>query len=148
MDWVIDTDVLARADVGDENHDHCFNVLQLLATMRGSSHVIAMDSEGRIAGEYQRNLNSRGMVNRLLVRLAKDNQIRYVSGRLKIRNTQGLRRLGFDADDDVFVAVASRTSTGRLIAEESDYSATIVDYLLSEGVRVINCEVALAEATG
>ena len=91
---------------------------------------------------------SRGMVNRLLVRLAKDNQIRYVSGRLKIRNTRGLRRLGFDADDDVFVAVASRTSTGRLIAEESDYSATIVDYLLSEGVRVINCEVALAEATG
>ena len=148
MDWVIDTDVLSRADVGDENHDHCFNVVQLLATMRGSSHVIAMDSEGRIAGEYQRNLNSSGMVNKLLIRLGKDNQIRYVSGQLTNRIERGLRRLGFDSDDDVFVAVATRTSTGRLVAEESDYSDTVVGYLSSQGVRVIDCETALAEAIG
>ena len=146
MDWVIDTDVLARADDGDEHHDHCFNVLQLLGTIRMSGHVIVVDYEGKIDREYRRNLDPAGMVNRLLIRLGKDNQIRYVSGQLNNRIERGLRHLRFDSDDDVFVAVATRTSTRRLVAEESDYSDPVVDYLLSEGVRVINCEVGLAEA--
>ena len=148
MDWVIDTDVLARANDGDESHDHCFNVLQLLGTIRMSGHVIVVDDEGKVDREYRRNLDPAGMVNRLLIRLGKNNQMRYVSGRLTNRIERELRRLRFDSDDDVFVAVASRTSTGRLVAEESDYSTSVVDYLASEGIRVINCEVALAGATG
>ena len=148
MDWVIDTDVLARANDGDEHHDHCFNVLQLLGTIRMSGHVIAIDDEGRIDREYRRNLDPAGMVNRLLIRLGKDNQIRYVSGRLTNRIERGLRRLRFDSDDDVFVAVATKTSTGRLVAEESDYSDPVVDYLSSQGVRVIDCGTALAEVIG
>ena len=148
MDWVIDTDVLARANDGDERHDHCFNVLQLLGTLRMSGHVIVVDDEGRIDREYRRNLDPTGMVNRLLIRLSKGNQIRYVSGQLTNRIERGLRRLGFDSDDDVFVAVATRTSTRRLVAEESDYSDTVVGYLSSQGVRVIDCETALAEAIG
>ena len=143
---MIDTDVLVRAANGDEGHGHCFNVLQLLGTIRASGQVIVLDHNGYIDREYRRNLDQEGLVYRFLAMLASRGQIRYVSGSLNNRIARGLRRLSFDADDDVFIAVATRTTTHRLVAEESDYSDTVVDYLVSEGVRVIDCEAAATEA--
>ena len=143
---MIDTDVLVRAEQGDERHDHCFNVLRLLGAIRASNHVIAVDDGDIINREYRRNLDSSGLVYRFLQSFASRGRVRYVSGRLTNRMSRDLRNLHFDPDDDVFVAVASISSSGRLVAEETDYSVTIVDYLSNRGVRVINCEVASSEA--
>ena len=145
MDWVIDTDVLARADCGDDCHDHCINVLQLLGTMRASGHVLVVDHELKVIEEYRRNLRPTGVVQKFLKKFADDGKIQYKSGRLVDRMSRKLRRMRFDADDDVFVAVAHGSSSGRLVAEESDYTDSVIDYLASQSVRVINCVTALAE---
>ena len=145
MDWVIDTDVLARADWGDDCHDHCINVLQLLGTMRACGHLIVVDHEHKIIEEYRRNLSPTGGVHKFLKKFEDDGKIQHVSGRLVERISRKLRLMRFDADDDVFVAVAHRSSSGQLVAEESDYTDCVIDYLGSQSVRVINCEAALAE---
>ncbi len=132
----------------DEGHAHYFNVMGLLDAMWSSGQVIVVDDGYRIEREYLRNMDSESWAYRYYLRFSRSNRVRHVSGRLPNRISRGLRRLTFDSDDDVFVAVAHRTSSGRLVAEESDYSTSVVDYLASEGIRVINCEVALAEATG
>ena len=146
MDWVIDTDVLVRADRYDENHDHWVRVSGLLSAIDRLSHTLVVDNEDKIKNEYDRNLNNSGWVRRYIQRFTFRGQVRYVSGSLYNRIYNRLRALRFDADDDVFIAVATRTTTHRLVAEESDYSTSVVDYLASEGVRVINCETAVTEA--
>ncbi len=143
---MIDTDVLARAEQGDERHDHCLNVLRLLGAIRASNHVIAVDDGDMINREYRKNLDSSGLVYRFLQSFASRGRVRHVSGRLTNRMSRDLRNRRFDPDDDVFVAVASRSSSERLVAEETGYAVTIVDYLSNRGVRVINCEVASGEA--
>ncbi len=147
MDWVIDTDVLVRAEDGDERHDHCFNVLGLLGVILKSGHDIVIDDCDKINSQYRNNLYATGLVYRFLKTFASRGQVRYVSGRLINRLSTELRRLGFDSDDDVFVAVATRTSSGRLVAEESDYTDSVVDYLSSEGLQVLDCQAASAEST-
>lgn len=145
MDWVIDTDVLVRADEFDERHDHFINVMQLLGTMLRSEHVIAVDYEHKIRKEYRENLDPAGWVHKLLRKFVKGGRVVYKSGKLTNRISRKLRLMNFDTDDDVFVAVAYRSSSRRLVAEESDYTDSIIDYLESEGVRIIDCKVALAE---
>ena len=43
MDWVIDTDVLVRAEGFDERHEHWFNINDLLGIIRQADHSIVMD---------------------------------------------------------------------------------------------------------
>ena len=145
MDLAVDTDVLVRAQEGDERHDHCFNVLELLGNIRSSGHVIVVDYEGRIQGEYRRELDTGGLVFKYLIDIEKRGWFRYVSGRLSNRTAAGLRRLGFHDDDDVFVAVAARSSDGLLVAEESDYAPPVVAFLAQNGVRVMDCLTTRAE---
>ena len=61
------------------------------------------------------------------------------------RLTSGLDLLHFDPDDHVFVAVAHATK-GSLVAEESDYTDAVVNFLAADGVHVMDCQAALAEA--
>ena len=146
MHWVIDTEVLACADRGKECHDHFFNVQQLLGTIRSSGHFIVVDHEGEIEKEYRDNLTSTGWVYKFLNSFSKRGKVLYLSGRLANRLTNGLRHLQFDPSDYPFVAVAKRDSTHLLVAEESDYTESVVEYLSGEGVQVVDCAAALAEA--
>ena len=149
MYWVIDTDVLVRAEEGDENHDHCFNVMYLLGIIRQPDHYLVMDHNGTIEEQYRNNLQPRGWAHRFLKDFFNQAKIRFVSGRLINRLTGRLDSLHFDPDDHVFVAVAHATkgdSMGKLIAEESDYTDAVIEYLSGEGVLVLGCQAALAEA--
>ena len=149
MDWVIDTDVLVRAEGLDERHEHWFNINDLLGIIRQSDHFIVMDYDGAIEEQYRNNLQPRSWVHRFLKDFFNQAKVRYVSGRLTNRLTGGLDSLHFDPDDHVFVAVAHATkgdSVGKLVAEESDYTDSVVEYLSSQGVQVMDCQAALAEA--
>ena len=118
MDWTIDTDVLVRVDTGDESHDHCFNVMDLLGIIRQSDHYIVVDQGGLIEGQYRNNLLQVGWVHRFLRNIINQAKIRFVSGSLTNRITGGLDSLHFDPDDHVFVAVAHATrgdSVGKLV---------------------------------
>ena len=149
MDWVIDTDVLVGVDSGNEDHGHCLNVIHLLGIIRQSDHFIVIDHEGTIQRQYQKNLKRQGWVHRFLKDFVNQSKIRYESGKLNNRLTSKLNSLHFDPDDHVFVAVAYATrgdSVGRLVAEESDYTDSVIEYLLEQNVRVMDCSAALAEA--
>ena len=145
MDWVVDTDVLVRAEQLDDRHDHWVNVMQLLTRMNNLTHSLVVDYDDKISSEYRSNLSATGWVYKLLARFVLRGHVRYVSGRLSNRINRGLRSLGFHDDDDVFVAVASRTSSGLLVAEESDYSQPVVDFLVGHRIRVVDCISASAE---
>ena len=66
MDWVIDTDVLVRAEGLDERHEHWFNINDLLGIIRQSDHYIVMDYDGAIEEQYRNNLQPLGWVYRFL----------------------------------------------------------------------------------
>ena len=145
MDWVIDTDVLVRAEQGQAEHNHFLNIFQLLTGIRRLDDFLAVDHEGLIDREYRKNLPANGNIYRFLKDLAFRRRVLYLSGSLSQRISSGLRNLAFDVDDDVFVAVAHRTSSGRLVAEESDYSGAVIDFLSGYGVRVMDCNAAQSD---
>ena len=145
MDWVIDTDVLVRADNLENGHEHYLYVFRLLSAMDSLGDRLAVDYQYRVLGEYRNNLSPNGFVGKLLNKFTTRNRIHYVSGELSRQLSAGLRTLGFDNDDDVFVAVASKTTNGLLVAEESGYSDSVVYYLSEHGVRVVDCMFASTE---
>jgi len=145
VDIVIDTDVLSRADRNDVIHDHYFNVVELLSTMDKLGHKLAVDNGHEILGQYHRNLTKTGMVMPFLSRFVKRGKILYLSGVLKNRLRNGLRGMSFDKDDEVFVAVCSRTGSRALVAEESDYSATVIGFLEVHDIHVMDCAAAKEE---
>ena len=147
MYWVIDTDVLARADRFDTEHDLYFNVISLLSAIRSSNYFIVVDHDHRILGEYRRNLAPNGWVAKFLAEFEKQHRVHSISGTLDSRIANALRDMGFDRDDEVFVAVAHNTPGSRLVAEESDYTARVVAYLATEGVAVLDCAGAVAAAS-
>ena len=147
MYWVIDTDVLVRADKFDMEHDHFFNVNTLLLAIRNSDHTLAVDHAHRILNEYRRRIDPNGWVAKFLAEFEMQRQVYTISGRLTNRMTNQLRALAFDPDDYVFVAVAHNAPDSRLVAEESDYTTDVVSYLSGEGVSVLDC-IEAAKAVG
>lgn len=147
MYWAIDTDVLARADRLDTEDDLYFNVISLLNAIRSSNYFIVVDHDHRILGEYRRNLNPNGWVAKFLAEFEKQRQVYSISGTLNNRIANRLRAMGFDRDDEVFVAVAHNTPGSRLVAEESDYTPAVAEYLATEGVAVLDCAGAVAAAS-
>ena len=145
MHWVIDTDVLVRADRFDDDHDHWSKVMRLLNTMDSLDHFLLVDQQDQIFGEYRRNLRQDSWVRKIIDKLLSRNQVFFYSGGLTANIARGLRELAFDTDDDVFVAVANRAPGGRLVAEESDYRPVVIGFLSGHGVRVMDCTAARSE---
>jgi len=145
MDWVIDTDVLVRADNIGNGHEHYLYVFRLLSAMDSLGDRLTVDYQYRVLREYRNTLRPNGFVGKLLNKFTTRNRIHYVSGELSQQLSAGLRTLRFDIDDDVFVAVASKTTSGQLVAEESDYSCPVVAFLAGHGIRVLDCLSASAE---
>jgi len=138
--WVIDTDVLVRAE--DLAIDHGMNIFQMLGRLTDGNHRIVVDYTHQVLGQYYGNLSPTGWVIKILKQLATRGQINYVSGNVPRNLSEGLDSLRFDIDDYVFVGVTSRSADRVLVAEESDYSPDVVRFLSDHGISVINCSAA------
>ena len=123
--------------------------MDLLGIIRQADYYLVVDYDGVIEQQYRDNLRPLGWVSKVLRNLVNQAKVRYVSGSLINRITGRLDSLRFDPDDHIFVAVAHATrgdSMGHLVAEESDYTDTVIEYLSREGVRVMDCQAALIAA--
>lgn len=144
MDWVVDTDVLVRADENLDDHDHWTNVFRLLDEMYRGGDSIVVDYGHEINRQYRHHLTAHGWVIKFINKFARTGQTRFVAGNLTRRVTARLRAIGFHDDDDVFIGAASNSS-GALLAEESDYTLQVVSILSEHGVVVMNCVRAAIE---
>lgn len=146
MLWVIDTDVLVRAE--DLAIDHGMNIFQMLGRLTDGNHRIVVDYTHQVLGQYYGNLSPTGWVFKILKQLVTRGQINYVSGNVPRNLSEGLDSLRFDIDDYVFVGVTSRSADRVLVAEESDYSPDVVRFLSDHGISVINCSAARIKISG
>jgi hypothetical protein len=146
MEWVIDTQVLVDADKNDNSHGHLLNVTHLLDSMIRFGHFLAVDTEGRIEDQYRKQrLNPNGYVQVVLRHLVSRGRLIHYAGQLTNNVRLGLRSLSFDKDDDVFVGVAARISGGKLVAEESDYTLKVIQFLSDHEIHVMDCAAAGVE---
>jgi hypothetical protein len=90
-----------------------------LSLIRTRSHVIALDTEGKILAEYRGNCSGIELFEKWYQEIWQ--RVRQVSGLLEKRHMTQLTRLGcHESSDHVFVAVAKRTDQ-YLVTEDSDF---------------------------
>jgi len=150
IDFVVDTWVLATCH--ESNSDDSLDAIGLLHALL-NSHRIVLDLEGDIEREYKPYIwmgGKGGIVStwwRKMMR--RGDKFYYLSNTVPSHHKSHLRdKLGFDSSDLKFVGVASRTTSGYLIAEESDYSQPVRDYIAADlNVTVLGlaecCKIAL-----
>lgn len=148
LDWVIDAQILVDADNNVVDHGHLQNVLQLLTDIRKNNQPFCVDHYFYVLGQYRKNLNPTGTIAALLNDFMSRNQIRFVDDHPPRKLLNELRNLQFDEDDLVFVGIACHSSSGFLVAEESDYTAEIIDLLARHGVKVLDCQCACSKSNG
>lgn len=141
-EWVLDTWVLrVAADVSD---DLALDALALLREIL-EHHSIALDAEGHIWREYQRNIAPKSHVEKWWALMVSRGRTVRCSGKLDRRPEEHLlESLKFHNDDLPFVGVACKTKSRLLVAEESDYTDQVAQYLKLElGVQVLGIRDAL-----
>jgi len=127
MDWTLDTWVLHKAAGGD------WDAAVLLGNILHKHHGVALDHENQIKTQYENCARETGhklirkWVQEVILKLAH-----WRSGKLTLSHQRALQNLKFDKGDWVFVAVASRTQSKLLVAEESDYTSKVKEYLLAQ----------------
>lgn len=110
----IDTDIIINA-CKEESWDH-IDVLSLIRTL---SHVVALDTEGKILAEYRKNCSDIELFEKWFQEIWQ--RIQQVSGLLEQRHVTRLTYLGcHEPSDHVFVAVA-RGAGQYLVTEDSDF---------------------------
>ncbi|MCH7929778.1 MAG: hypothetical protein IIA01_04660 [Proteobacteria bacterium] len=145
-EWVIDTVVLAIT--GDHRADKFLDAIGFLDRVR-LNHHIALDSQREIEAQYRRNIDRTSYAHKWLSYMAsRAGKMTWCDGRLSDGHTAALiDRLGFDRDDLVFVAVASKGSSKLLVSEDSDYDEPVNKYLKDElGVTTYRIEDARIRA--
>lgn len=139
-DWTIDTGILYQAAAAD------MDATYLLLRILRQAHNVAFDHDGHIQREYRRCVESTS--NPLLrkwVRACADKLAVFYTGKLNSRQKQALNDLSFDRDDWPFVGVSSRTESGNLVSEDSDYTSKVTEYLSAQlGICVRDIATALA----
>lgn len=144
--WVIDTDVLVRAE--NITTQHGLNMMRMLTCALASKDLIAVDDDGYILKEYRRNLNPTAWVSSMILWFQRQSRIEFKKGDIPARLKSRLNDLRFDNDDHPFIAVASRTGSGKLVAEESDYTAVVRAALTKAGIAVLDCTAATQDCLG
>ena len=95
----------------------------------GHFHVaafLAIDNDGQVRAEYERKMSEQSTGRQWLTMLAKNDRIRmYDLVKLPTKVRVELEKAHFDPDDRRFVRLAMATDSKCLVAEESDYSATV-----------------------
>jgi hypothetical protein len=145
-EWVIDTNVLAIT--GDPKSEKFLDAIGFLDRVR-LNHHIALDSQREIEAQYYRNINESTYARTWLSYMAsREGKLTWFDGQLSNRHVSALlNRLGFDRDDLVFVAVASKGSSKLLVLEDSDFNEPVTEYLKDElGVTTYQIEDARVRA--
>lgn len=132
-DWVLDTSLLYEAAKGD------MDASDVLYGIKYVKHRIVVDHERHIEGEYQRCIYiikrktkeylHCEFVSHWLKIMYEKKRIYYHCGKLNNKHQDKLMGLKFHKDDWPFVAVCFCSINKRLVAEESDYSREVIDYL-------------------
>lgn len=147
-EWVLDTWALRVAQ--DYRHPKSLQTLALLEEIK-QRHRIAIDHGGLVLVEYRNNAPWNTHAGQWLnLILSRSNNVFSRTGKLSRRHESDLLEgLHFDKSDLVFLALASEGPDKFLVAEESDYSAQVREYLAEElGVTVLTIEQALETAKG
>lgn len=145
-EWVLDTWALSIAQ--DCQHPKSLQTLSLLEEIR-QKHSITLDHAGLVLTQYKNNTPWNTHAGQWLnLVLSRSNKVTFRTGRLSNRHESELiEELHFDRSDLVFVALASEGPDKLLVAEESDYTPEIKEYLAAElGVSVLTIEEALEKA--
>jgi hypothetical protein len=145
-EWVLDTWALKIAQ--DCNHAKSLQVLTLLEQIK-QEHRITIDHGRRVLTEYFNNTPGNTHAGQWLkLMLSRSNKLFFRTGRLSNHHESELiDGLKFDRSDLVFVALASEGPDKLLVAEESDYTPEVKQYLASElGISVLTIEEALETA--
>ena len=145
-EWVIDTGVLFRAH--DQTVKADLDAQAFIQNVR-LSHHIALDFQGHITAEYQRNLMQYIPFRLWWDAMWKLGKIVQRDGILDSRPRRHLiENLRFDADDLPFVAVASKGSSKFLVSVDSDYTPEVREYLSNQlGVTTYGISDALQRSS-
>ncbi len=130
----------------DCNHAKALQTLSLLEEIK-QGHQITLDHGRSVLAQYFNNTPANSHAGQWLkLILSRSNKIFWRTGRLSNRHEVELvEGLGFDTSDLIFVALASEGPDKLLVAEESDYTPEIKEYLADNlGVSVLTIEEALA----
>jgi hypothetical protein len=141
-EWVVDTWVLKVA--ADSSHDLALDALALLREIL-EHHSIALDHEDHIWCQYRDNIPRNSHVQKWWASMVSRGRTARHSGKVDQRpKTHLLENLRFHDDDLPFVAVASKAKNRLLVAQESDYTDEVVQYLWFElHVKVVGIREAL-----
>ena len=146
-EWVIDTNVLVKADEfvlknnSGQEYSACF--LFLVRFMEKENHVLCVDEEGIILEQYLKNVNLHfgSFVSAFWKTVVERGQ------RISYKNIRGvpkkiekaLAELNFDKDDIVFVKVSYVSKDKRIVTTdlgEGDYDENVREYLKNIGITV------------
>ena len=143
-DWTIDTWVLYK--VADYN----LCAASFVEAIRKKQHSIIIDSEGKIEDEYRRCFSSvSNAARRALSKWYRSMRVRIYSNCLDEDCKRRLEEFEFDQDDWPFVGVCKKSNDKNLVAEESDYTDEVKNYLISDlGINVLSVQNALDKCRG
>ena len=128
-EWVIDTGVLVKASNPSTESD--LDAQLFIQNVR-LSHHIAVDFQGRIIAEYERNAGQYKWYRLWLDFMWKRGKVVQRDGILDNRQRRHLvESLRFDNDDLPFVAVASKGTSKFLVSVDSDYTTEVREYISS-----------------
>jgi hypothetical protein len=145
-EWVLDTWALSITQ--ECSHPKSLQTLALLEEIK-QKHAITVDHGRLVLGEYFDNTSGNTHAGQWLrLMLSRSNKLYWRTGRLSRHyESELVDGLHFDRSDLVFVALASEGPDKLLVAEESDYTPEIKEYLARElGVSVLTIEEALEMA--
>lgn len=134
LEWVIDTWVLyAASDFQVSDRAYTSEHFLAMILLKGQ-HKVAVDNEGKIEAEYKRCFDNpkNEFQHRWWIHInwMANKVVKSYSGNLNKKDVDHLiKRLHFHDDDLPFVGVASKTKDKLLVAEESDYTPKVRDYL-------------------
>lgn len=148
-EWVLDAWVLARA--ADERAPDR-DALELLDLIYRVCDTVLLDGwHGPVSSEYRRRALPRGAVARWLKRMVSSQNPVKVHCLTDVQVDEGhckhlIGHLHFHDDDIPYLALASRASDRLLVAQESDYTQSVVAYVRNAlGVTVVSVREAVAE---
>ena len=142
-EWVLDTWALKITQ--DCSHPKSLQGLTLLEEIK-QKHRIALDHGRQVLTQYFSNTPGNTHAGQWLkLILSRNDKLFFRTGKLSNRHELALiDRLHFDRSDLVFVALAAEGPDKVLVAEESDYTPEVKEYLAGElGVSVLTIEKAL-----
>jgi hypothetical protein len=120
-DWVIDVCILDTVEKKEEPAMACVTFLYL--QIRYNEHV-CLDNDGVIVSVYESNVNLHDpsdLVGKWWKTVQRRGLVRDIFAHLPRKKADDLLRIGFHDDDLIFVRVAFRSVSKRIVSLDSDF---------------------------